>query len=76
MRYVHIAIIVLLTALVLTFKLQNLQSVTLQFFSFTASMPVTALIVLVYVLGMLTGGSLLSLMKRSYRGAFPRPAPK
>jgi hypothetical protein len=32
--------------------------------------------VLVYVLGMLTGGSLLSLMKRSYRGAFPRPAPK
>jgi uncharacterized integral membrane protein len=73
MRYLHIAVIVLLTVLVLTFKLQNLQSVTLQFLSLTASMPVTALIVLVYALGMLTGGSLWSLTKRSYRGAFPPP---
>jgi putative membrane protein len=71
MRYLHIAIIVLLTALVLTFKVQNLQSVTVQFLSFTASMPVTALILLIYLLGMLTGGSLWSLFKRSYRGAFP-----
>ncbi len=71
MRYLHIAIIVLLTALVLTFKVQNLQSVTVQFLSWTASMPVMALILLIHLLGMLTGGSLWSLFKRSYRGAFP-----
>ncbi len=71
MRYVHIAIIVLLTFLVLSFKFQNLQSVTLQFFSLDMTMPVTLLIVLVYVLGMFTGGSLWSLLKRSYRGSFP-----
>jgi uncharacterized integral membrane protein len=71
MRYVHIAIIVLLTVLVLSFKIQNLQSATLQFFSFSMTLPVTVLIVLVYVLGMFTGGSLWSLLKRSYRGGFP-----
>jgi putative membrane protein len=71
MRYVHIAIIVLLTLLVLSFKFQNLQSVTLQLFSLNMTMPVTLLVVLVYVLGMFTGGSLWSLLKRSYRGSFP-----
>jgi putative membrane protein len=71
MRYVHIAVIVLLTFLVLSFKFQNLQSVTLQFFSLNATMPVTMLVVLVYVLGVFTGGSLWSLLKRSYRGSFP-----
>jgi hypothetical protein len=34
-------------------------------------MPVTLLMVLVYVLGMFTGGSLWSLLKRSYQGSFP-----
>lgn len=71
MRYVHIAIIVLLTLLVLTFKLQNLQSVTVQFFAFSLTMPVTLLLFGVYVLGMFTGGALWSLMKRSYQGSFP-----
>lgn len=71
MRYVHIAIIVLLTVLVLVFKLQNLQSVTVEFFAFSVTMPVTLLILLVYVLGMFTGGSLWSLLRRSYRGSFP-----
>lgn len=71
MRYVHMAIIVLLTLLVLSFKFQNLQSVTLQLFSLIMTMPVSLLVVLVYVLGMFTGGSLWSLLKRSYRGSFP-----
>lgn len=70
MRYVHIAIIVLLTLLILSFKIQNLQTATVQFFSFSMTMPVTVLIVLVYVLGMLTGWSLWSLLKRSYKGGF------
>lgn len=69
MRYVHIAVIVVLTAIVLTFKLQNLQSVTLQFLGMSMTLPVTLLIVVVYVLGMFTGGSLWSLMKKSYAGS-------
>ena len=56
MRYVHIAVIVLLTILVLAFKLQNPQLVTVEFFAFSVTMPVTLLIVLVYLLGMFTGG--------------------
>jgi uncharacterized integral membrane protein len=71
MRYVHVAVIVVLTFIVLSFKIQNLQSVTLQFFSVNMTMPVTLLIMLVYLLGMFTGGSLWSLLKRSYQGSFP-----
>ncbi len=73
MRYVHIAVIVVLTAIVLTFKLQNLQSVTLQFLGMSMTLPVTLLIVAVYVLGMFTGGSLWSLMKKSYEGSRGQP---
>jgi uncharacterized integral membrane protein len=72
MRYVHIAIIVLLTLAVLSFKFQNLQSVTVEFFALSVTMPVTLLVVLVYVLGMFTGGSLWGLIKRSARGGFPK----
>lgn len=71
MRYLHIAVIVVLTILVLSFKLQNLQSVTVQFFAFSMTIPVTLLMIGVYVLGMFTGGSLWSLLKRSVQGSLP-----
>lgn len=61
----------LLTALVLSVKLVNPQSVTLQFFSFGVTLPVTVLIVLIYGLGMFTGSAPWSLLKRSYQGALP-----
>jgi hypothetical protein len=71
MRHVRLAIIVLPTALVLGVKRQNPASVTLRFFSFGLSPPVTLLIVRACALGMFTGGSLWSLLERSYRGARP-----
>ncbi|MEN9544144.1 MAG: hypothetical protein RLZZ598_977 [Pseudomonadota bacterium] len=70
MRYVHIGLIVLLTSIVLMFKFQNLQSVTVQFFAFSMTVPVTLLILLVYVLGMFTGGALWGLIKQSYKSGF------
>jgi uncharacterized integral membrane protein len=66
---VYIALIVVVTAAVLLFKLQNLEQVTVSFLSVSFTLPVSMLLILVYVLGMLTGGSLLALMGTWVRGA-------
>ena len=54
-RYVYIALIVVLTASVLLFKLQNLEQVTVRLLSPSFTLPVSVLLVLIYVLEMLTG---------------------
>ena len=69
MKYVYIALIVALTALVPLFKLQNLQTVTVSLLSASFTMPVSVLLVLIYVLGMLTGGFLFALVRTWIRGA-------
>jgi uncharacterized integral membrane protein len=66
---VYIALIVALTALVLLFKLQNLEHVTVSLLSASFTLPVSVLLVLVYALGMLTGGFVLALVKTWVKGA-------
>jgi len=68
-RYVYIALIAALTALVLLFKIQNLQMVTVSLLSASFTLPVSLLLVLIYVLGMLTGGFLFALVRTWIRGA-------
>jgi uncharacterized integral membrane protein len=72
MRYVYLAIILVLMAAVLAFTLQNLASVTVTFLNMSVTLPVTLLVLVVYLLGMLTGGALWGLVRASYRGAFER----
>ncbi len=69
MRFVYIALIVVFTAIVLAFKIQNLDTVTVSFFGANVTMAVSVLILLVYVLGMLTGGFLFNLLRGWVRGA-------
>jgi uncharacterized integral membrane protein len=57
---------------VLLFKFQNLDMVTLTFLSMTATMPIAILVILVYVLGMVTGGALLSLLRSMLRRVSPK----
>jgi uncharacterized integral membrane protein len=66
---VYIALIVVLTAAVLLFKVQNLEQVTVSFLSASFTLPVSVLLVLIYVLGMLTGGFVLALVRTWIRGA-------
>jgi uncharacterized integral membrane protein len=68
-RYVYVGLIVALTALVLLFKLQNLEQVTVSLLSASFTLPVSVLLVLVYALGMLTGGFVLALVKTWVKGA-------
>jgi len=63
MRYLYIALIVVFTALVLLFKFQNLESATVSLFSASITLPLSILVFVIYVLGMLTGGSLLALLR-------------
>jgi uncharacterized integral membrane protein len=69
MRFVYIALIVVFTAVVLLFKVQNLQTATVSLFSASITLPVSILVVGIYILGMLTGGSLVALLRTWIGGA-------
>jgi len=69
MKFLYIALIVVLTAVVLLFKVQNLQTATVSLFSASITLPVSILVIGVYILGMLTGGSLYALLRTWIRGA-------
>ena len=69
MRFVFLAIFVLLVAAAVIFAFQNLEPVTVSFLGMTIHTRLAVLAVAVYVLGAVTGGSLLALLRQSYEGA-------
>ncbi len=69
MRYLYGAVIVLLTVAVLVFMGQNINSVSVSFLTLRLTMPLFLVVVLAYVLGMVTGGSLVGLLRRLFRRA-------
>jgi uncharacterized integral membrane protein len=73
MRYVYLVLIVLVTAAVLTFKIQNLDTVTVNFLTASVTLPVSILILVIYVLGMVTGSAALTLLKSWIAGARRAP---
>lgn len=72
MRYVYMALIATFVAIVLLFKVQNLDTVTVSLLGATFTLSVSVLVLLIYVLGALTGGSLLALMRTWVHGATRR----
>jgi putative membrane protein len=73
MRYLYIALIVFLTAVVLIFKFQNLTFVTISLLGMSATLPVSTLVILVYLLGMVTGSALFGLVRSWIQGATQPP---
>ena len=69
MRFVYLGLIVLITLAVVMFKVQNIDAVTVSFLSSSLSLRISTLILGVYILGMLTGGMVLSLIRTWVRGA-------
>ena len=63
MRYLYMGLIVVFTALVLLFKFQNLETATISLFTASITLPLSILVFAIYVLGMLTGGCLLALLR-------------
>jgi putative membrane protein len=72
MRYVYMALIAILAAIIILFKVQNLESVTVSLFAARVTLPVSVLVLLIYLLGMLTGGFLLALLRSWVHGATRR----
>jgi putative membrane protein len=68
MRWFHIAVIAVLAGAMLVFAAQNLQSVSVSFFSFGIRAPVAILVIVFYLLGMATGGSLWALLRWAWQG--------
>jgi uncharacterized integral membrane protein len=60
---------VVFTAIVVLFKFQNLEAVTVSLLSARVTLPVSMLVLAIYVLGMLTGGFVLALLRGWVRGA-------
>jgi lipopolysaccharide assembly protein A len=69
MRYVYMVLIALMVGIVVLFKVQNLETVTVTLLSMNFSMPVSIMVLLIYVLGMFTGGFLMQLVRKLVRGA-------
>jgi len=62
-RYVYIGLVVVFTALVLVFVVQNFQTATVSLFSARITVPIYLLVIAVYVLGMATGGFALAMLR-------------
>jgi len=62
-------IIVLFSAVILLFIVQNRDVVSLSFLHFNIRAPFALLVGIAYVVGALTGGSMLALLRRSYEGS-------
>jgi len=63
MRYIYVALVILILIVVITFTVQNIQSVTVSFMNASLTLPLSLLILGVYFLGMLTGGTVVSLIR-------------
>ena len=73
MRYFYAALIIVITTVVLLFKIQNLSLVTVSLLNMSLTLPASLLIVGVYVLGMFTGSALWSLLRGWLQAAMRKP---
>jgi uncharacterized integral membrane protein len=64
-RYVYILLLVLLVGIVVVFAVQNLHEVSLSFLNTGVTASVALVVGVAYVLGMLTGWTILGLVRRS-----------
>ena len=69
MRWVYLAIVVIFVAAILIFIFQNTDSVSVSFLGAAISAPLALVVLVVYILGAATGGSLYALIRRSIQGS-------
>lgn len=69
MRYVYIALIAVFVTIITLFKVQNLDRVTIELLGASVTLPVSVMVLLIYVLGALTGGTLVALIRTWLQGA-------
>jgi len=73
MQKLYASLVILLTALALIFVFQNTETVTVRFLTASITLPRSVMLVVVYMLGMFTGGFVMNLVRRWMRGARKQP---
>lgn len=73
MRWLWLTILVLFAVAMLLFLLQNRDLVTLSFLRFNIRAPFALVVGVAYVVGAVTGGGLLAILRRSYKGSSGAP---
>jgi uncharacterized integral membrane protein len=63
MRTLYSVFLFLLIGVTVLFALQNLQTITVLFLSWSVTLPIAVVIIGVYVLGMVSGGSVLAFLR-------------
>jgi lipopolysaccharide assembly protein A len=74
MRIVYLFILLLLVGVVGVFVVQNSNLITLYFFDWSVSSPISLLTAVIYLLGMVSGGTVVGFVQRSYRRVTERTA--
>ena len=69
MRWIYLAVIILVAVATIILALQNLEIVTMSFLGFNADLPLALFAGVICLLGAATGGSLFALLRRSYEGS-------
>jgi uncharacterized integral membrane protein len=67
MRWLYLIVIVAFVAAIVIFAVQNREIVNMSFLGFNLRSPLALVAAIVYVLGAITGGSLLALLRKSIR---------
>jgi len=67
MRLIYFLLLVLFLAAVTVFVLQNKDDITIEYLNRSASLPLPAVVGGAYLLGMLTGWTVVGLIKRSFQ---------
>jgi lipopolysaccharide assembly protein A len=63
MRVLYLVLLVLLIVTTAVFALQNLQTITVSFFDWSVTLPIAVVVIGVYFLGMVSGGSVLAFLR-------------
>jgi uncharacterized integral membrane protein len=73
MRFIQAAIFLAFLVTIGVFAIQNRDVITVNFLAWNLSQPVAIVTVAVYVLGMLSGWTVLTFARGTFRGATARP---
>jgi uncharacterized membrane protein YciS (DUF1049 family) len=73
MRFFCFLILLIVVAAVVVFAVQNNEGVTIQYLDRSVSCPMSLLIAVVYLLGMVSGWTVVGFLKRSFRRVTERP---
>ena len=69
MRIFYLVLLILLVGVTAIFAVQNLQTITVSFLSWSVTLPIALVVIGVYALGMASGGGMLAFLRWTMRRA-------